>query len=330
MGETMKNFTEAGIAVQLMAFTDFPTESEQERAETIKFIDSNRAYWSTGGMGTFLLTGTSKIAKDPAKFGIEVVTTADADVTRALAYRVSAEGERKALLTEDCDASFDESGGAFPPVLGRPWAGGTDTLHSMIYYNAHGSDFFRDHPLDADRSEEAQVDLDLEDCTIFIPGSLNQSSFDIGRIFEARAAYKDRIKRLLQAPIEPTYGRFNEWHAEVPPTVSSGDKKTYWVTTGDRCVKLDKLVYRILQFAAERGATLREALNGLNGDLRQRLLKYFRELEPSELVVFHAPGQSRERRRRVVRIDERAVARVVKVAPQGRLEGTSAGVGLPG
>src|SRR5205085_2968416 len=74
MGETMRNFSQAGIAVQLMAFSDFPTETPEERAATIQFITENEPYWSTGGLGTFLLTGTSMIAKNPEKFGVTVTS----------------------------------------------------------------------------------------------------------------------------------------------------------------------------------------------------------------------------------------------------------------
>ena len=46
MGETMKNFAEAGIAVQLMAFSDFPTETSAERNETAKFIELHKDHWA--------------------------------------------------------------------------------------------------------------------------------------------------------------------------------------------------------------------------------------------------------------------------------------------
>src|SRR5947209_2540463 len=59
MAETMKNFASAGIAVQLMTFTDFPTETALEKKATIEFIENNRPYWSAGGIGTFVLTGTA-------------------------------------------------------------------------------------------------------------------------------------------------------------------------------------------------------------------------------------------------------------------------------
>src|SRR5262249_23196032 len=157
---------------------------------------------------------------------------------------------RKVLLTEDCDASFDESGGAFPPVLGRPWAGGTDTLHSMIYYDTYERTFFRTHPLDQQPPDEELSTVELEDCTIHVPGKLSQSVYDISQIFSTRGIYKDRIKELLQTPIEPTYGRFHKWQSEMPDVRNTGEELTYWVTSGDRCIKLDKLVFRILQVAS--------------------------------------------------------------------------------
>lgn len=329
MGETMKNFSEAGIAVQLMAFTDFPTETPAERAETFKFIESNNDHWSTGGMGTFLLTGTSIIAKDPAKFGIKVVDTADTDVRRALAYHVEGESERKLLSAEDCDASFDETGGAFPASLGRPWAGGTDTLHSMIYYRAYGRKFFREHPINADGFTPDAVDLALADCTVYIPGKLAASQFDISRIFETRALLKDRVKVMLQTPVEPTHLSFMKWQEEAALAENSGGELTYWLTCGDRCLKLDKLVFRILQFTSERRLTLRQALTGLSEDLQARLMSFFVQLEASEMVFFHGPTESWEKRRRVVRVDDKAVSRVVRVMPQGKLTEPNA-VGSPG
>src|SRR5689334_10277214 len=263
-------------------------------------------------MRTFLLTVTSIIAKDPERFGITVVETADADVMRALAYRVEAETERKVLLAEDCDASFDDTGGVFPASLGRPWAGGTDTLHSMIYYDAFGRDFFRKHPLHTPPGEAEQAEVALEACTVYIPGKIDESTFDISRIFGARAAYKERIAAMLQEPVEPTHASFSSWGGGMEPLSRDGDKKTFWITSGDRCVKLDKIVFKILRLASERRLTLEQALTGLNPDLQARLMSYFSQLESSGLVVFHDPGSSWRDKRRRVSADEKAMYRTIR------------------
>jgi anaerobic magnesium-protoporphyrin IX monomethyl ester cyclase len=335
MGETMKNFTNAGVAVQLMAFTDFPTETPEEKKETFDFIKKYDDYWSVGGMGTFLLTGTSMIAKDPEKFGIKVIETADADITRALAYRLEAGSEHKVILTEDCDDSFNSDGGAFPPVLGRPWAGGTDTLHSMIYYDRYGNKFFRENPLDDQIGDgqmltqpelpDVEAEEDLLSCSLFAPGRINESSFNINEIFKNREGFKDHIAHLLQVPVEPTYMNFARWRANVSPVENAGSVH-YWLTTSNRCVKIEKLVYRIIKLSAEKQVPLKSLLAPFKPELQDRLLAFFRELETSGLVVFNNPNRVGAARRRNVRIDDKTICRVIKgMVPPGKiLESTAA------
>src|SRR5258708_34243356 len=74
--------------------------------------------------------------------------TKNVDIARNLAYRMEEETVRKPLLMEEYDASFDDQAGIFPSGLGRPWAGGTDTLHSRIYYETYGRSFFKDQALE--------------------------------------------------------------------------------------------------------------------------------------------------------------------------------------
>jgi len=323
MGETMKNFSNAGVAVQLMAFTDFPTETPAEKKETFDFIKTYDDYWATGGMGTFLLTGTSMIAKDPEKFGIKVIETADADITRALAYRVEAGSERKVLLTEDCDESFNSDGGAFPPVLGRPWAGGTDTLHSMVYYDTYGRKFFRENSLEPTIAEEQDGEVEQEEnllaCNLLAPGRISESPFDITEIFKNREPFKDHIAKMLQVPVEPTYTNFQRWRSKVQP-MTRASQSDQWITTSNKCVRLEKLVYRIIKLSAEKQVPLSGLFVAFKPDLQERLLAYFKELEASGLVVFNNPERVGKARHRNVRVDEKAICRVVKdIVPQGKL-----------
>ena len=64
-GETMKNFAEAGIAVQLMAFSDFPTETPTEKEETRRFIREHEPDRAAGGLESFVLTCTAGWQKTP-------------------------------------------------------------------------------------------------------------------------------------------------------------------------------------------------------------------------------------------------------------------------
>jgi anaerobic magnesium-protoporphyrin IX monomethyl ester cyclase len=287
MAETMKNFAQAGAAVQLMAFTDFPTETPEEKKETFDFIQNNKDYWSTGGMGAFLLTGTSIIAKDPEKFGIKLIETADADVARAIAFKLDKETDREVLLTEDSDASFDGDGGVFPHVLGRPWAGGTDSLHTMIYYDAYDPMFFKEHPIIDPAAYKPTEDEELLRSTISIPGKLNESCLDIGKILSNRVAYLDHIQKLLLVPVEPTYGSFRNWQEGVEEVVK-GDS-AFWIVADTKSAKLDKLIYQLVSIAVEGDLTLGELLSNFNPAITERLLVYFRNLGKPGLLLFKDP-----------------------------------------
>ncbi|MCA1568317.1 MAG: radical SAM protein [Acidobacteria bacterium] len=287
MAETMKNFASAGAAVQLMAFTDFPTETPEEKKETFDFIETNKDYWSTGGMGAFLLTGTSMIAKDPAKFGIRLIETDDTDVARAIAYKLDTETNREVLLTEDSDASFDGDGGVFPRILGRPWAGGTDSLHTMIYYDAYGRMFFKEHPLINPAADKPMLDEEVLRSTISIPGKLSESSLDIAKILNHRAAYAEHIRKLLLVPIEPTYTNFRHWQANVD-AVEKGDP-ALWIVAGTKSAKLDKLIYQLLSIAVEEQLTMEEMLGSFKSPIRERLLEYFKNMGQTGLLVFKDP-----------------------------------------
>jgi hypothetical protein len=295
MAETMKNFSAAGIAVQIMAFTDFPTETAEEKAATYKFVEDNAEYCAAGGMGQFLLTGTSMVAKNPAKFGITLVDTMDADVARAIAYNVDEVDEgkdRKLSLTEDIDGSFRDSGSIFPVSLHRPWAGGTDSLHSLIYYATYGRFFFREHTPD-EFAPFAHTRESLLKCTVVTHGSLGESAFDLSRIFKNSDQFAAYLTKRLAMPAEPTYDRFCEWTGDVANLASSGEDKTHWLVTPREAVKLSRSVYQILSLALGQELTLAQLFQGSSRELTNALIDYFIELQKKGLLAFVVPGKSR-------------------------------------
>lgn len=297
MGETMKNFAGAGVGVQLMAFTDFPTERPSEKKETYDFVRAHEEYWSTGGIGRFLLTGTSIIAKDPERFGIKLIETEDADVARAIAFKIDTETEREVLLTEDSDASFDEDGGIFPRVLGRPWAGGTDSLHTMIYYDAWGRNFFKEHPLDNYAVSRPVLDEEIMRSTLVLPGRLNQSAYDVVQILNNREAFADHVRKMLLVPVEPTYRGFQSWQENVAPAARAAEQG-YWVIAASKSAKLEKLIYQVLSLAVKQELSMSEILGAFKPEMRERLFNYFKDLESNRLVMFKDPLQASAARAR--------------------------------
>jgi radical SAM superfamily enzyme YgiQ (UPF0313 family) len=286
MGQTIRNFAEAGVAVQLMAFCDFPTETPEEALQTRRFLKDHAEYWSTGGVAQFLLTGTSMIARQPEKFGIAILDTKGADIARAITYTTG--GGRKGNFAEEADASFDSSGCEFPSILGRPWAGGTDTLHSMIYYEAYGRKCFKTHTLDALESQQPALD-DLLDCTISLEGRLAASNLDLTQIFANRQLLVDYLKECLDRPAEPTYSSFLEWERGVPPVSAGTTGETYWLVSLVAAAKLSRLVYQLLQVASSRRITVRALMAGFAPDVRQKLLEYLQDVGKQNLLSFTPP-----------------------------------------
>jgi hypothetical protein len=286
MAQTMRNFSEAGIAVQLMAFSDFPTETPEEKAETIRFVKENEPYWSTGGMGAFLLTGTSIIARNPQKFGLTVVPFEGADASRALAFRLDDDRGQRTALVEEADASFDQSGGAFPGGLGRPWAGGTDTLHSMIYYERYGRRFFKDEGICA------MVDIDVQrvDDDVVVEGplelhaSLVESPFNLQNIVRNRLTFSEYVAERLQVPAEPTYASFQNWATNA--AFEPARPLTYWLISGQKFLQIDKLTYRLLDIGSRQRVPVKELLAVLAEPAAHKMLNYLLELEQTGLIGF--------------------------------------------
>jgi hypothetical protein len=289
MAGTMENFAKAGIASQLMAFTDFPTETPEERQATHKFIHDTEPYWSAGGLGTFLLTGTSIIAKQPEKFGITLIETQEADIARAVAYRVVNETGQRLALTEDADASFDETNGVFPPILGRPWAGGTDSLHTMIYYDRYGREFFKVNPPRPELQVKELSDESTQRCAIEVDGQVIESRYDLAAIVHNRQRLSAYLQDRLEIPAEPTNDAFTGWAAGVN-SVHAEAEPSYWLVAGKRCVKLDKLVFRILSVAAKTRLTIGQVVSAVPAPLREKLFEYLKDLEMKSLILLELDG----------------------------------------
>jgi hypothetical protein len=66
------------------------------------------------------------------------------------------------------------------------------------------------------------------------------------------------------------------------------------VRAEQKCVPLDKMVYRLLQAAMAERMTLGALLNRFEPPLRSRLLAYFRDLGRHGLLEFNPPRGARD------------------------------------
>ncbi|MDF9841709.1 MULTISPECIES: radical SAM protein [unclassified Paenibacillus] len=137
--ETIQMFSEAGIGVQIMGFTGFPTETIEDALSSVDFLQENTRHWTFGGLGQFVLTKGAIIAKEPERFNILGVRPFEGeDVAWRLHY---SEPEDLLAASSRCgskeltEAKASLRGG----LLDRPWVGGVDTAHSMFYHDRFGN-----------------------------------------------------------------------------------------------------------------------------------------------------------------------------------------------
>lgn len=131
--QTISAMTNAGIAVQMMGFTGFPTETADEAMDTIAFLQDNRENWSLAGLGEFVLTSGSIIARQPERFGItNMRPMAGSEIARSLDYDEPI-SQQAAEVVAKSKAKVNHT------RFKRPWVGGIDAPHTYFYHDRHGT-----------------------------------------------------------------------------------------------------------------------------------------------------------------------------------------------
>ena len=149
VGDVIDRLDAAGIAVEAMCFTGFPTETPAEALETLRFLDDRRERVAAFIVGQFDLTHGALVAQDPARFGIEEVWQVEGDeLGTGLFYEESVpEGDADGDADTDgpeisVDGALDELAAGW--LLRRyPWAGSLSTAHTVFYYERYGKGVHR-------------------------------------------------------------------------------------------------------------------------------------------------------------------------------------------
>jgi hypothetical protein len=174
---TIRNFSTASIAVQMMGFTGFPTETHDEAMASVDFLTRTGQWWTTSALGEFLLTPGAIVARTlEAKPGDLRALDGD-DIVRTLQFsngpeRATAASEQSALRAAKrrlVTADFD-----------RPFAGGIDAAHSIFYYDRYGRQF--PNAVIADAATTGWGDID--DTTVLASNgtAVSDEHFDVLRI----------------------------------------------------------------------------------------------------------------------------------------------------
>lgn len=138
----VENLSTAGVAVEAMCFSDFPTETYREAVQTVKFVQGLKEHLSLFILGRFDLTHGSLVAQKPGEFGIKEVWQVEGDeMGTGLFFAEKQRSKRPDEQARLEEAVADLSG---TWRLHRyPWAGALSTAHTMLHYRELGKDVFR-------------------------------------------------------------------------------------------------------------------------------------------------------------------------------------------
>jgi hypothetical protein len=170
---TMQHLARAGIAVEAMCFTDFPTETAAEAMATLRFLEENKREVALYIVGEFDLTEGALVAQRPADFGVKETYRLDGDLLGTGLFYEEARPSKRAADQARIDAALDELGRGWR-LKRYPWAGSLSTAHTVYWYARFGPGVFRELALrlrssDGDaspfgaRTQEARARFDLDE-----------------------------------------------------------------------------------------------------------------------------------------------------------------------
>jgi hypothetical protein len=178
--KAVRNLSNAGVAVEAMCFSDFPTETYKEALQTVRFVKDLEEDLSLFILGRFDLTHGSLVAQKPGEFGIKEAWHVEGDELKTGLFF---QEKRRAKSPAD-HAKLEEEIGELSDAwrLRRyPWAGALSTAHTMLWYTRFGKDVFRRAPR---KGLEA-------------PSVTAEARFDVARIAEESAAREATIWETL-------------------------------------------------------------------------------------------------------------------------------------
>lgn len=142
-GKAMRNLAQAGIAAEVMCFTDFPTETFDEAMATLGFLEAQAPYIAAFIVGQFELTHGSRVAREPAHFGLCEMWTVQGDALGTALFFTEQQPSKRERERVRLEQALDRLASGWL-LRSYPWAGSLSTAHTIFYYDHFGSGVFRD------------------------------------------------------------------------------------------------------------------------------------------------------------------------------------------
>jgi radical SAM superfamily enzyme YgiQ (UPF0313 family) len=141
--EILKTVSENDIAVDLMLFSNFPTETTEDYQKTLRFLLDNKDYIHKPLiMGNFVLLANSYVAKHPSEFGIKIIENKNncsfnLDI---LKYKLTKNNKKKYdAILEKLENSVLNS----VQMGDRPWVNANQAAHTFLYINKFNKEILK-------------------------------------------------------------------------------------------------------------------------------------------------------------------------------------------
>jgi hypothetical protein len=163
----IQNLSRAGVAVEAMCFTDFPTETYREAMESVRFVHGVKDDLSLFILGRFDLTHGSLVAQKPGEFGIKEVWQVEGDELGTGLFWAEKRKAKNGRDQEKLEAAVVELSSGWR-LHRYPWAGALSTAHTMLWYARLGKGVFRTlggskaPRIAGARAREAEARFDVE------------------------------------------------------------------------------------------------------------------------------------------------------------------------
>jgi hypothetical protein len=142
MQTAIKNLSAAGIAVEAMCFTEFPTETYAEAKTTVDFLGEMQDQISLFMCGRFGLCHGSRVAHFPEDYGIQKIWRLQGDELKTGLFYEERFTSKSDFEREKLDQEIDRLSAGWW-LHDYPWAGALSTAHTLLWYARYGSDVFR-------------------------------------------------------------------------------------------------------------------------------------------------------------------------------------------
>jgi len=213
MQTAVKNLAAAGIAVEAMCFTDFPSESAGEAEATLAFIASQRKQISLFICGRFGLSRGARAARFPADYGIAKIWRLDGDELGTGLFYEECVPSKSDLERQKIDQAIDRLSTGWW-LHAYPWAGALSTAHTLFWYARCGTDVFRRH---ADTPRRMAVKH---------PSPVRSARFDVQRMMRVAAGREAEIwHRLIYEDKAVSSRLYHRYSNAYPPQLPKINKR---------------------------------------------------------------------------------------------------------